>query len=174
MVNTKQPNLHKTFKAMFNPFKIQLSCYVSISTEDQERFLDFINSQLMMIGCDRSWREGSRVIFSNNLISFSRRNYHVMAGVNNGAFSFGPANQLIYEYRITNMGIAMFVFYVFILLLFGLTLPSASSIFPIFFMGMLILVMGINWVAIRYRQKQFLYKLEPEYQRMKQVFAQPR
>jgi hypothetical protein len=158
---------------MFNPFKVQLSCYTSISTEDREQFLEFVKSQLLMIGCDSVRREGAQVIFSNNLFSFSRGRYHVMAGVNGGVIAFGPANQMTYEYRITTVGIIMLVFAAFGLLFLGLT-PSVPVAIPFFFVGMLFFVMGINWVAIRYRQKKFMQQFEPEYHRMKQVFAQPR
>ena len=158
---------------MFNPLKVQLSCYTSISTDDREQFLEFVKSQLLMIGCNRVWREGSQVIFSNNLFSFSRGRYHIMAGVNGGVIAFGPANQMTYEYRITTVGIIMLVFAAFGLLFLGLT-PSVPVAIPFFFVGMLFFVMGINWTVIRHRQKKFMQHLEPEYQRMKQVFSQPR
>jgi hypothetical protein len=159
---------------MFNPFKVQLSCYTSISTEDREQFLEFIKSQLLMIGCDRAERAGSQVIFSNNLFSFSRGRTHMMAAVDGGVIAFGPANQLTYEYRITTLGIIMLAFAAIGLLFLVLSLSYAPTVFPFFFIGMLIFVLVVNWTIIRHRQKNFMLQLEPEYHRMKQVFAQPR
>lgn len=159
---------------MFNPFKVELTCPISISTGEQEKFLEFVKSQLLAIGCDRSWREGSKVLFSNNLFGFSRGRHHVMAGVNGGGIGFGPASQLTYEYRITTLGITMLIFAGFALLIFGLSLPSDPGYFPFFFLGIMVFVLGINWTVIRYRQNKFIQQLEPDYHRMKQVFSQPR
>lgn len=158
---------------MFNPFKVQLSCNTSIPTAEHEKFLEFIKSQLLAIGCDRSWREGARVHFSNNLFSLSRGRHHVMSGVNGGVIAFAPANQLVYEYRITTVGIIMLVFAAFVLLILGLN-PSTPPGIPFFFIGVLFFVIGINWAVVRYRQKKFMQQLETDYHRMKQVFSQPR
>lgn len=158
---------------MFNPFKVQLSCNTSISTEEREKFLEFVKSQLLMIGCDRVERQGSQVIFSNSLFSFSRGRYHIMSGINGGVITLEPFNHLTYEYRITTLAIIMLIFTAFALLMLALN-ASAPDIFPLFFLGVLILVMGINWATIRYRQKKFMEQFEPEYHRMKQVFSQPR
>lgn len=160
---------------MFNPFKVQLSCQTSIPTEEREKFLEFIRSQLLTIGCDRAERVGSEVTFSNNLFSFKRGRYHIMAGVNGGVITFAPFNQLTYEYRITTLAVIMLVFAAFGLIFVGLSVSTnVPDVFPFFFLGVLIFVMTINWAAIRYRQKKFMEQLETEYQRMKQVFSQPR
>ena len=167
--------LQYTSKPMFNPFKVQLSCQTSISTEDRERFLEFIKSQLLMIGCDRVDRIGAVVTFSNNLFSFSRGRYHIMSGVNGGVITFAPVNLMTYEYRITTLGIIMLVFAVFGLLFAGLSFSTpVPDIFPFFFLGVLIFILTINWVTIRYQQKKFMQQFEPEYHRMKQVFTQPK
>lgn len=96
-----------------------------------------------------------------------------MAGINGGVISFGPAKQLTYEFRITTAGIIMLVFAAIGLLFLGLT-PSVPTAIPFYFVGMLFFIMGINWAVIRYRQKKFMQQLEPDFHRMKQVFAQPR
>jgi hypothetical protein len=160
---------------MFNPFKVQLSCPTSISSEEREKFLEFVKSQLMMVGCDRAERIGSEVTFSNNLFSFKRGRYHIMAGVDGGTLAFEPVNQMTYEYRITILGIIMLVFAAFGLIFVGLSISTdVPDVFPFFFLGALIFLMAINWTVIRYRQKKFMQQLELDFQRMKQVFAQPR
>jgi hypothetical protein len=160
---------------MFNPFKVQLSCPTSIPSEEREKFLEFVKSQLLMIGCDSAERVGSEVIFSNNLFSFKRGRYHIMAGVNGGSFAFEPFGQLTYEYRITTLAIIMLIFAAFGLIFVGFSVSTdVPDVFPFFFLGVLIFVMAINWTAVRYRQKKFMQQLELDFQRMKQVFAQPR
>lgn len=154
----------------FNPLKIRLNCYVSVSDEERERFLEFVSSQLLMIGCDRAWREGSQVHFSNNLFSFKRGRYHVMAGVNGGVIAFAPSNQMTYEFRITTLGIIVLVFAAFALLILALN-PETPRFIPLFFIGVLAIVMAINRAVIRYRQNTFFQQLQPEYERMKSVFV---
>jgi Flp pilus assembly protein TadB len=98
-----------------------------------------------------------------------------MAGVNGGSFAFEPFSQLTYEYRITTLAIIMLIFAAFGLIFVGLSVSTdVPDVFPFFFLGVLIFVMAINWTAIRYRQKKFMQQLELDFQRMKQVFAQPR
>lgn len=155
---------------LLNPLKVQLNCYSSISSEEREKFLEFVKSQLLMIGCDRAWREGSSVHFSNSLFSFKRGRYHIMAAVNGGVIGFAPSNQMTYEYRITTLGIIMLIFSAFALLILALN-PETPPLIPFFFIGVLVVVMLINWVAIRYKQNKFFRQLEPEYERMKSVFA---
>jgi len=159
---------------MFNPFKVQLSCDHSIPSEDREKFLEFVNSQLLVIGCDRVWREGSSVHFSNHFISFSRGRHHVMAGVDGGMLSFSPfSNQITYEYRSTRLGVVMTVFALFGLLVFMLN-SSDAGFFPLLFIPFFAFIVLVNWAVIRYRQKRFLQQLEPEFGRMKKVFTQSR
>lgn len=96
-----------------------------------------------------------------------------MSGINGGVITFEPFNQLTYEYRITTIGIIMLVFAAFAVLMLALD-ASTPDIFPFFFIGVLVLITTINWTVLRHRQKKFVQQFEPEYRRMKQVFAQPR
>ena len=156
---------------MFNPFRVQLNCNHSIASEEREKFLEFVNSQLLIIGCDRAWRESSQVKFSNDLFSFSRGRHHLMAGVDSGTIAFSPfSGQIIYEYQSTRLGIVMMVFALFGLLIFMLN-TTALDFFPFFFLFFLVIIILINWAVIRHWQQKFLQQLEPEYQRMKKVFA---
>jgi len=163
-----------SFIAMFNPFKVQLNCNHSIPSDEREKFLEFVNSQLLIIGCDRAWRESSQVKFSNGLFSFSRGRHHVMAGVDGGTIAFSPfSNQITYEYQSTRLGIIMTCFALFGLLIFMLN-TAAPDFFSFFFLFFLAIIILINWAVIRYRQQKFLQQLEQEYKRMRNVFSPSR
>ena len=150
---------------MFNPFKVQLTCYSSISTEEQEKFLEFLESHLLTIGCDSAWREAAGVHFSSNFFN-SHGKYHIMAGVDGGVVFFTPANRLAYEYRFTTNGVSMLVLAAFILLVLGLN-PSISINDTLAIVGAVFFFTGIDWALIRYEQVKFMQQLEAEYQRMK-------
>lgn len=156
---------------MFNPFKVQLSCDNSIRSEERERFLEFVSCQLLIIGCDRVWQEWSKVQFSNEIFSFSRERYHMMAGVDGGTIFFSPfSNQIVYEYRSTTLGILMVFFAVFAFLLIVLN-SATAGFFPFVFLFFLAVVITVNRAVIRRRQNRFLQQLVPAYERMKKVFS---
>ena len=160
---------------MFNPFKIKLTHPSSIPLEEREKFLEFVCKHLRDIGCNSIKKRDFEVNFSRPSIDLSAVPYdrNPLIWVDGGVISLSPlSNQITYEYGVTTLS---FVWCVtcFLSLFFGL-----SQIFPWAFS--IVCILGFTIVTLTNRffvseqQEIFLQQLEPEYQRMKQVFAQPR
>lgn len=147
---------------MFNPFKFRFSNTTVIRLDEQSEFLDFLCAHLKSIGCDHVKRIESGVQFVNYFLGTERGNYHLMNHVDGGIFYFSSlTGELVYEYRMTWVGI-----FSVSLILFTLLIPVLKLLSIIW-----IIVFSATFGITYTKHSNFFKRLPSDYLQMKKAFV---